>query len=331
MSSEHTDHDQVFAEPYPRFLELLKTDTQAATEEFVRYARPWLLAHPTPGMRDLSPEEQHAVVEETIERCLRKEGEPLRNYTDVWGTFGDWLASVAESTCASRAGKKGQKKSVRFMDEEIEEPKKTPRPAPAPTGPAKEKPPRRQPAPPPPAWKTPPDEKPSRAVRAFLGWLRSPRVFVPILLVVIVVAIFRGTHKGPDRSPASRTNVPIDAVVMGAAEVGRASFDVLPIPSLPALEEEDAKVPVTAVFRQSRMVVLQLDVASVADDATAAAVEVRNEAGETVWNDVIDPDALGSGTLYLRIDPNTFPSGDYQVLVTDTGAQVIARSVFMVR
>ena len=78
MSNGQKDYDKIFDERFPYFLELLESDPQEAAAEFAKCARPWLLAHPTPGMRDLSVEEQHAVVDESIERCLRKEGEPLR-------------------------------------------------------------------------------------------------------------------------------------------------------------------------------------------------------------------------------------------------------------
>lgn len=327
MSTGVKNHDQIFAQPFPYFLELLETDTQAAAEEFTKCARPWLLSHPTPGMRDLSIEDQQAIVDETIERCLRKDGEPLRGYTDVWGTFGGWLINVAERTCESRCGNKVPKSAVKtvrtvlFMDEEIATPKAKGR-----RKPPQKKTPRGKSV-----RRTPPLlENPSRAVHAFLGWLRTPRIFVPILIVVVAVAALRGARPGSERSTASYTPVPIDAVLMGDVEMRRSSFDVLPIPPLPTVEAAGTEVPVTAVFRQSRLIVLQLDVASISDGTTLATVEIRNKSGEVVWSDLVDADSF-SGILSLRINPNTFPPGDYELLLTDTGAVVVARSKFLIR
>jgi len=102
MPNLKTDIDTVFSQPFPPFLELLKIDPDAAIEEFVRCGVIWLQDHPTPAMRSLTPDERDDVVEDAIARCLQKDGEPLRNYTNLWGSFGAWLASVAQSTCEAK-------------------------------------------------------------------------------------------------------------------------------------------------------------------------------------------------------------------------------------
>lgn len=102
MPTEEKDLEQSFNDSFPRFLELLETDPGTAVSEFAGMARRWLVAHPSPSMQAVSASERDNVVEETIERCLRKEAEPLRNYADHGVPFGDWLSRVAEDTCAKR-------------------------------------------------------------------------------------------------------------------------------------------------------------------------------------------------------------------------------------
>jgi DNA-directed RNA polymerase specialized sigma24 family protein len=353
MSQEKENLDQIFALPFPQFLELLKTDAQAATTQFAEYARQWLLAHPTPSMGEQTAEEQQAIVEETIERCLKKEAEPLRNYTDAWGSFGAWLSSVAENTCATRARERQPKKRVVWMDEEAATPPPPPKPPTA--GPAagkaatitahltaaQEPPPhqtpvkttrpktktRRADAP----KKVPsPSDKPVRPVQAFFVWLRSPRIFIPIVLIIVAIFVIRGTRQSSRDGTRPYTPQPIDVVLMSESEVRRSSFDILPIPSLPKVSVESAKVPSTAIFRETRLVVLQLDVSVSLGTSAQTEVSLRDKSENVVWSELLDEGYLDSGKVYLRITPTTFAPDDYDVLVTDSGI-VVARSAFIVR
>jgi hypothetical protein len=111
MPPEEKDLERNFTRSFPHFLELLETDPDAAVTEFADMARRWLPAHPSPSMQALSTSEKNQVVEETIKRCLRKEAEPLRNYTDHGAPFGDWLSRVAEDTCAKRTRRNQQPSS----------------------------------------------------------------------------------------------------------------------------------------------------------------------------------------------------------------------------
>ncbi|MCK5619515.1 MAG: hypothetical protein KAJ17_08945 [Candidatus Krumholzibacteria bacterium] len=353
MSQEKENLDQIFAQPFPQFLELLKTDAQAATTQFAEYARQWLLAHPTPSMGEQTSEEQQAIVEETIERCLRKEAEPLRNYSDVWGSFGAWLSSVAESTCAARARERQPKNNVVWMDEEAASQSPPPKPPStdaaasnaatitADGAAAQELPPHKTPvrttrpkAEAPKAEgpkKVPhPYDKPDRPVHAFFLWLRSPRIFIPIVLIVVAIFVIRGTRQSSQYGTRSYTPQPIDVVLMSESEVKRSSFDVLPIPSLPTANVESAKVPLTAIFRETRMVVLQLDVSVSLGSSAQTEVSLRDKSDAVVWSEVLDETYLDSGRLYLRIAPMSFAPTDYELIVTDS-AIVVARSAFVVR
>jgi hypothetical protein len=353
MSQDKENLDQIFAQPFPHFLELLKTDAQAATTQFAEYARQWLLANPTPSMGERTAEEQQAIVEETIERCLIKDAEPLRNYADVWGAFGAWLSSVAENTCEASARKRQPKKKVVWMDEEAASqspPQKSPSAGAAASNAATIT--AQDTAPPePPPHKTPVKltrpktdtpkaerpqkvphlyDKPSRPVHAFVVWLRSPRIFIPIMLAVIAIFVIRGTRQSSQYGTRSYTPQPIDIQLMSDSEVQRSYFDILPIPSLPTANVESAKVPLTAIFRETRLVVLQLDVSVSLGNSAQTQVSLRDNKDVVVWSELLDEGYLDSGKLYLRIAPMSFAPTDYELIVKDSGV-VIARSAFVVR
>ncbi len=137
----------------------METDAETARSEFVKYARPWLMKHPTPSMQALDQAEQRQVVRETVERCLRKDGEPLRNYTDVWGSFGAWLSSVAEHTCAAKHQTQ-------------------------PRLPSADTPPATDAKPVPPV--APAGKQAVRVGASILQKLRTPWIFLPILIIVAI-------------------------------------------------------------------------------------------------------------------------------------------------
>jgi DNA-directed RNA polymerase specialized sigma24 family protein len=323
MPPEKRDLDQVFAQPFPHFLEMMKTARAAGLAEFAKCARPWLSAHPTPSMRTLTAAEQQDVVEETVQRCLQKDGEPLQNYTDLWGNFGAWLASVAENTCAAKHKKPGQSAPQPQPTEPVREPAGVSAGAAAP-GPA---------APGKPSLQTvPKEERPSRAVHAFLQWLRSPLVFVPILILA-AIAIVRGIRPDIELIPSRKErSIPVIAALLPESETKNVYYDVLETPMLPpAPDGVQTRRSVTTIFRQDRLVVLRLERDLSKESSPPSGISIWNKAGETIWSTALEPGFIEAEVLYLRLDSTTFPSDDYEVSIVDSADVAVAGSTFMIR
>lgn len=328
MQTKKRDLDHIFAQQKPAFLNLIKTDPEAALAEFERCARPWLSAHPTPSMLSLTAVEQQDVIQETIDRCLAKNGEPIQNYTDMWASFGEWLSSVAENTCTtryrSRASKqKPQENTGQPPAAVVQEPVGTS------AGPAASAPPRAAKTAASPARRRPPsDERPSRALYSFFEWVRSPRVLIPITIVVLIVAVRAiQTSRNPSRGVPGTTG-PIEIALLTGDESRNPQYDVLDLGYVSA--GDDVNVPMTAVFRSGRLTVLRLATSAIPEGATPNRIVVENNAGEIAWDYTVDPGLLGEGELNLRIDPNTIVPGDYEIRVLDPTDAVVLRSAFSI-
>jgi hypothetical protein len=330
MPTEKKDLGQILDQPFPAFLELLDTKPEAAIAEFERSARPWLTANPTPSMRALTAAEQQDVIDETINRCKAKNGEPLRNYSDMWGSFGKWLASVAESTC----GTKFRKRAPR-PDAQAREAGRTAPPVgesadvlPG-TGatPPKEKP---APAVSPPKSEAPATNRPAPSLNTVFAWFRSPRVLIPIAILSVIVA-FRAIQSTRDSSRgAEGTTGPIDIVLMGERESRNAQYDVLELDNIPATAVSEGRIPMTAVFRSGRLSVLRISTAELPENSLPSRLVVLNKAGEIAWDSPIDPESFADGSLNLRIDPHTIVPDEYTVRVHDAADAVILRSAFTI-
>jgi DNA-directed RNA polymerase specialized sigma24 family protein len=323
MPPEKRDLEQIFAQSFPHFLEMMKSDRAAGLAEFAKCARPWLLAHPTPSMRALTAAEQQDVAEDTVQRCLHKEGEPLRNYTDLWGNFGAWLSSVAENTCAAKYRKRGQ-----AAPRPSPEPAAGKAPPATPSAPKSAKP--KQPA----AAQhraVPKEERPSRAVHAFLGWLRSPRVFVPVLILA-AVAIVRGIRPDMELIPSHQErSIPLIVTLLPESETKNVYYEVFPTPLLPPGGDEQTRPPVTTIFRQDRLVVFRLEREVSKEKSKPYSISIRNKAGESVWSIPLVPEFFEADVLFLRIDPTTFPPDDYEVHIVDAANAAVAGSTFRIR
>ncbi len=346
MPPEKKNLDQLFAEPFPSFLEQLKTDPAAALDEFTRSAGPWLIAHPTPSMKPLTPDEQQDIVEETIKRCIAKDGEPLRNYTDMWGSFGEWLANVAEQTCIAKHEKieikpkppagpstptPAAKPTVKPAESPATRPAASPtaKPATSPAAPARKEPP--GPAATPPTDHKPPiEERPTRAMHAFYKWIRSPVVFVPLAIIVAVIVVRAIQTSGDSQSSRTATTGPIDIVMLSDEESRAPQYDLLELENLPPAAKVGEQVSMTAVFRSGRLTVLRLATEGFPDDAYPDRVVVENEAGEIAWDSQIDPETFAEGSINLRIDPNTIVPGEYTIRFLSPAGTPISRSVFAI-
>ena len=304
MSSEQKSLDQIFDQPYPEFLELLKTDSEAALQEFVKYARPWLMKHPTPCMKALSTAQQREIVRDTVDRCLQKDGAPLRGYTDVWDSFGDWLSSVAENTCISK------------YKEQPQAPGTDSPPA------TESKPADRV---------TPPGVWLSRTGRALFQRLRTPWVFLPILAVVAVVFVLGIRSDKQSGGQYIDRSLPVDVTLVERSEAQNTYFDVMPVTLVPVGKTPQAKLPETTIFRESRMIVLQLDHGLLENKMVPSKILFQNKAGETVWSAGVEPEVLDEESFFLRLDPKTFPPDDYEILVVDAVGNAISRSTIMFR
>jgi hypothetical protein len=319
------DLDAIFAQRIPPFLELMKTDPKAALAEFERSAGHWLFAHPTPSMQSLTAVEQQDVIRETIDRCLSKDGEPLRNYTDMWESFGDWLSSVAENTCASRYRSRAAKpkppgEGERRAAVRAREPAGTPAaPARRRAAEAKPAPARRRPA---------SEERPTRVLSSFLEWVRSPRVLIPVTIVVLIVAVRAFQTRRDPSSVAVTTSGPIDILLLNDNEARNPQYDVLELDAIPA--GDNGNVPVTALFRSGRMTVLRVSTRGVPEGAQPTRIVVENGEGEVAWDSPLDAGMLGGNSLNLRIDPGTIVPDDYAVRVYDAAGAVVLRSAFTI-
>jgi hypothetical protein len=324
MSTAKKDVDQQFALPYPSFLKLLETDSGAALAEFERGARLWLSAHPTETMRSLTAAEQQDVIEETVQRCLAKDGEPLRNYTDMWGSFGNWLANVAETTGASRYPRRATKPKPNRGDGQEptsrrEDSRREPRQAAA--------------APPaPPGGRTAARGGPStQAAKSVIEQLKSPRVFVPaaVVVIVLIALAFRAMRPSPEHTRAVPvTTGPIDVVLLSATEAHNSRYDLLELENVPA--GRNVNVPTTAVFRSGRLTVLRLVPDASAGRFSPTRVVVENQAGEIAWESPIDPEFIADGSLNLRIDPHTIVPDDYTIRVINQADSLAMRAVFTI-
>ena len=349
MTVEKKNLDQLFEERFPPFLEQLKTNPQAALDEFSRYAGQWLIAHPTPSMKPLTPDEQQDIVEETIRRCVAKNGEPLRNYSDMWGSFGEWLKSVAESSSAAKFGKRAPRTAPPAGPPGPEPPSESPAKPTAPAGkkaadkpaaaeeqaaPPGSAPAQKQPsgpaAKPPNRRKPPAGERQTRAMHAFYKWIRSPVVLVPLAIVVAIIAVraFQTSGGGPGRSTA--TTGPIDIVMLSDTESRAPQYDLLELDKLPPSVTPDEQVSMTAVFRSGRLSVLRMTTDGLPEDAYPDRIVVENEAGEIAWNSQIDPETFAEGSINLRIDPGTIIPGQYTIRVLSQTGAPITRAVFAV-
>jgi hypothetical protein len=299
-----SDLDRIFEQPRPGFLDLLETDPDAALQQFVKYARPWLMEHPTPGMVGLTPREQRDVIRETVNRCKQNGGEALRNYTDLWGTFGEWLSGVAENTCAAKFD------TVPAARVATTSPPPQPEKA------------RRRPA---------REERPSRAVHAFVRWFRTPWVFLPVL-VVVAIAFVLGVKNG--RQPPARYvdgSLPVSAVLIDPAGAQNSSFDTLPVTLMAEGGSAGKRPDETTIFRESPAVLLRLDRAKENDKITPARILFLNEAGETVWQSAIDPAVVEGQSFFLQVEPRTFPPDDYKIHIVDANDRLISQSAIMFR
>jgi hypothetical protein len=361
MPLEKKNLDQLFAEPFPSFLEQLKTDPKAALDEFTRCAGPWLVAHPTPSMKPLTPDEQQDIVEETIKRCVAKDGEPLRNYTDMWGSFGEWLMSVAESTSAAKFGKRAPRAARPAgppgpdpPSESPANPAKPTKPAaqPVPTAPATKNtadkpaaaekqptppgsaPTREQPsgsaAKPPHRRKPPAEERPTRGMHAFYKWIKSPIVLVPLAIIVAIIVVRAFQTSGGGQSSRTATTAPIDIVMLTDKEARAPQYDLLELDKLPPAAVVDEQVSMTAVFRSGRLTVLRLATEGFPEDAYPDRIVVENEAGEIAWDSQIAPETFAEGSINLRIDPNTIVPGEYTIRILSPAGTPISRAIFAV-
>lgn len=299
-----SDLDRIFDQARPEFLDLLETDPDAALQQFVKYARPWLMEHPTPGMKQLTPREQRDVIRETVNRCKQNGGEALRNYTDLWGTFGEWLSGVAENTFAAKYETVPAARSV------------PPSPAPGPN------PARSAPA---------PEERPSRAVRAFVQWFRTPWVFLPVL-VVVAIAFVMGIRNG-GQAPASYVDraLPVNAVLVDPTGAQNTFFDTIPVTLVAEDGAAGRKPDETTIFRESPAVVLRLDRGAGDDRITPARILFLNKAGEAVWQADIEPAVAAGPSYFVQVEPGTFPPGDYAIHVVDAADGLISRTAIMFR
>jgi hypothetical protein len=282
----------------------MESDTEAAKSEFVKYARPWLMKHPTPSMQALTPAEQRQVVRETVDRCLRKDGEPLRNYTDVWGTFGAWLSSVAEHTCATKY--KTQPRAPVAETPQVFETK--------------------------PAEPTAPIAKQEAgAGRTFFQKLRTPWIFLPILVIIAVVFVMGITSKKQPSGQYIDRSLPVNVILVGRSEARNTYFDVMPVSLVPVGKSPQDKLPETTIFRESRVVVLQLDRGISNDKMVPSRILFQNKSGETVWSTGIEAEALDGESFFLQLEPRTFPPDDYEILVVDAIGNAISKAAIMFR
>jgi hypothetical protein len=328
MTVEKKNLDKLFEQPFPPFLEQLKTDPKAALDEFARCAGPWLTAHPTPSMKPLTPDEQQDVVEDTIKRCIAKNGEPLRNYTDMWGSFGEWLQSVAENSSAAKFGKREPRSAPPGPEPPYESPA-TPAPPAVKKAPDKQKAGPPEPAPPH-HRKPPPKERPTRGMQAFHKWIRSPVVLVPLAIVVAIIVVRAFQTSGEDPRSRTATTGPIDIVMLGDAESRGPQYDLLELDKLPPAAQANEQVSMTAVFRSGRLTVLRMVTDGFPDDAYPDRIVVENEAGEIAWDSQISPEAFAEGAINLRIDPNTIVPGEYTIRILSPAGAPITRAIFAV-
>jgi len=330
MPTKKKDIIQVLEQPYPAFLEQLHADPGTAIAEFERCARAWLSAHPSASMRSLTAAEQQDVIDETITRCKAKDGEPLRNYSDMWGSFGTWLTSVAESTCNSKFPKRTPRPEAPPSEEGRSA---TPgagtgdgsaRTVPAP--PAEKKPPAASP----PRGSSPSPERPGPTQNTVFAWLRSPRVLILITIVAVIVA-FRALQSSRDTSPGtSVTTGPIDIALLGDPESRAPQYDVLELNNITAAEFDQGRIPVTAVFRSGRLTVLRLATGDLPESSSPSRLVVENKAGEIAWDAPIDPESFSGGALNLRIDPKTIVPDEYVIRVLGTSDAILLRSAFSI-
>jgi DNA-directed RNA polymerase specialized sigma24 family protein len=542
MPPENKNPDQIFTQPFPHFLESLTTDLEKASAEFSELARSWLLAHPTSSMQILSDSDRREVVNGTIERCLQKDAEPLRNYSDQGAPFGDWLARVAEDTCTKWI--RGQQKPasagtmapaapitgtasdkpddrllaqivweyIRGLDDryrsiallgfgdgwkqsemvwllglrgrpdatktvsaklrngrrelseklisldfhrEDDPVKKKPsaeadddldwldewlyraarhvpdiegfeRPSddaidaylldlgsdairaevqnalmmfrdfrqevmerirmlaetPAAEASAREelaklgRPPEAKPqseSPPVagstsasgPRTKRPSESKPTpartrrpaartsktiegavaspkphreapgrRGVMAFFEWLRTPRVLAPIAALAVLAAIlsmqsrFRGGGIGSGRGVSYPDNA--IATIVPQTDVKSSIYDVLHLPIQPPAAGGGDPAPSTVVFRSARIIVFEVAVGDPEATALLSSVDIKNERGESVWQDIIPVESIKAGHLYLQIEPNSFRPGDYVIDVLNVEGAVVTQPTFKI-
>ncbi|MHC4295581.1 MAG: hypothetical protein ACYSTL_08350, partial [Planctomycetota bacterium] len=288
MTTKKQDIVKTLDQPFPAFLELIDANPGAAIAEFERAARAWLCANPTPSMRKLTAAEQQDVIEETINRCKIKDGEPLRNYTDMWGSFGKWLATVAESTCDTTFRKRAPRPEPPVAE-----------PVPRPVAKSSDVPPREKPAPS--EKKQRPAARPSSggvpqpgrivsALDSLPARLRSPQVLAPIAVAAVILAVFaiRSSRSPYGRAPV--TTGPIDISLLVDSEALNARYDVLELDHIPAAAAGEGRIPMTAVFRSGRLTVLRLLTGDLPENSVPARLIVENEAGEVAWDSTLEPE-----------------------------------------
>jgi hypothetical protein len=323
MATDKTDIEQVLDQPYPEFLELMNSDPETAMAKFERCARSWLASHPTPLMQSLTAAEQEDVIDETIARCTNKNGEPLRNYSNMWGSFGKWLESVAESTCSTQFPKRTPKPRARAREDgspSAGRPADVPAPAPKPAAAAAPASKRNARA----------AARPALSLGTLLAWLRSPLVLAPIAIVAVIVAIgaFQSSRGPSARGPV--TTGPIDIALLGDGEAQNAQYDALELDHIPASAHAAGRVPMTAVFRSGRLTVLRLSTSELAENSLPNRLVVVNKAGEIAWDSPIDPESMGAGAVNLRIDPGTIVPDEYTIQVKDAADVVLLTSAFTI-
>ena len=286
-------------------------------------------------MQTMTAEERDAVAEAAIARCVRKNGEPLRNYNDTGEPFGRWFAKVAEDTAMRELRRKPKVAPEVPAPSEPEPPPRQVRPM-RPTGPAAaaaEPVARRAGASRggSPASGGPPARQPAAA----FSWLRSPVVFVPIVILAALIAInvlrpATRSHIGRTLR-GSRTSV-ASATLLSQADAAASQYDVLSIPPLPHTEMRGASPStLTVVFRDAGPVVLRLDMDLEPESPVPFEARIDDAEGRTVWNSPLDLSLLEGAALNLRIDPATFEPNAYTIRLADTDGGAFVQWAFSVR
>jgi hypothetical protein len=333
---EHT-LEKAFEETYPFFLQSMRTDREAGLQQFARLARAWLALHPTPSMQAMTPEERDAVAEAAIARCVQKNGEPLRNYTDKGEPFGRWFSRVTEDTAARELRRKP--KAVREVTARSE-----PGPPPRQVAPVK---PARSTAPAPavepiargvgasrggsPARGGPPARRPAAA----FSWLRSPVVFVPIVILaalIVINSLRPATRSHIGRALRGSRTLVASAALLSHADAAASQYDVLSIPPLPHTEARGASPStLTVVFQDAGPVVLRLDMDLEPESPVPFEARIDDAEGRTVWSSPLDFSLLQGAALNLRIDPATFEPSAYTIRLADTDGGAFMQWAFSVQ
>jgi len=286
-------------------------------------------------MQAMTPEERDAVAEAAIARCVRKNGEPLRNYTDTGEPFGRWFAKVTEDTAARELRRKP--KAVREVTAGSE-----PEPPPLQVAPVKPARPTAPAAEPEargvgasrggsPARGGPPARRPAAA----FSWLRSPVVFVPIVILaaLIVINVLRpATRSHIGRALRGSRTLVASAALLSHADAAASQYDVLSIPPLPHTEARGASLnTLTVVFQDAGPVVLRLNMDLEPESPVPFEARIEDAERRAVWSSPVDLSLLDGAALNLRIDPLTFEPSAYTIRLADIDGGAFMQWAFSVR